>query len=122
MKFFEKDPLEETFMRLAENELYEVVAKEVLNEIFMAGIWGRAFSDTEGNAEKAKALYINYRVQDLKDRCLMELSSSNNNNSRDNNNSGQRNVDYRNDDLARLTKEQEDEEIYLINDILNIKI
>ena len=31
MKFFDKDPLEETFMRLAENELYEVVTEEVFH-------------------------------------------------------------------------------------------
>ena len=56
MKFFDKDPLEETFMRLAENELYEVVTKEVMQEHVVAGIWGRAFSDVEGNMDKAKAL------------------------------------------------------------------
>jgi len=71
MKFFDKDPLEETFMRLAENELYEVVTKEVMQEQVVAGIWGRAFSDVEGDMDKAKALYIKYRVQDLKDRAVM---------------------------------------------------
>ena len=57
MKFFDKDPLEETFMRLAENELYEVVTKEVMQGQVIAGIWGRAFSDVEGDMDNAKALY-----------------------------------------------------------------
>lgn len=32
-----------------------------MNEEVIAGIWGRAFSDVEGDQEKAKALYIKYR-------------------------------------------------------------
>jgi hypothetical protein len=71
MKFFQKDPFGESVQRMEENELYEIVTKEVMNEEVVAGIWGRAFSDTEGDEQKAKALYINYRVQDLKDRATV---------------------------------------------------
>jgi len=77
MKFFDKDPLEETFMRLDENKLYEVVTKEVMQEqIFSYGIWGRAFADVEGDMQKAKALYIKYRVQDLKDLQIAALANA----------------------------------------------
>ncbi len=71
MKFFKTDPLEKAFLRLAENELYEVVTLEVMNEQVMPGIWGKAFSHSEGDMEKSKALYIKYRVQDLMDRAIV---------------------------------------------------
>jgi hypothetical protein len=72
MKFLMNDPFKGSSKRLAENELYEIVTKEVMNEEVMAGIWGKAFADTEGDEQKAKALYIKYRVQDLKDRVIVE--------------------------------------------------
>ena len=71
MKFFKKDPFGESIQRMEETELFEIVTKEVMNEEVIAGIWGKAFADTEGDEQKAKALYIRYRVQDLKDRVIV---------------------------------------------------
>jgi len=71
MKFLKKDPLDSSVQRLAENELFEIVTQEIMNEEVIAGVWGRAFSDTEGDFNKSKALYIKCRVQDLKDKSLV---------------------------------------------------
>ena len=67
MRFLNNDPIKEAVDRLGENELYDLVTREVMLEQVMPGVWGRAFADAEGNMEKAKALYIKYRVQELKD-------------------------------------------------------
>ena len=56
MKFFKQDPLENAISRLKENQIYEIVTLEVMNEEVMPGVWGKAFSDSEGNIEKTKAL------------------------------------------------------------------
>ena len=111
MEFFKKDPLEESFMRLAENDFYEIVTREVMNEQVIAGIWGRAFSDAEGDTNKAKALYIKYRVQDLKDRSIVELAK------RESIKREKQNVKEGiapNDNLISLTDEEEQEVYNLI--------
>jgi predicted RNA-binding Zn-ribbon protein involved in translation (DUF1610 family) len=53
--------------RLGDQLLYEQVANEVKNNIKIEGIWLKAMSDSEGDIEKAKSLYVKYRVQSLKD-------------------------------------------------------
>jgi hypothetical protein len=111
LEFFKKDPLEESFMRLAENDFYEIVTREVMNEQVIAGIWGRAFSDAEGDTNKAKALYIKYRVQDLKDRSIVELAK------RESIKREKQNVKEGiapNDNLISLTDEEEQEVYNLI--------
>lgn len=120
MKFFKKDPFEESFMRLAENELYEIVANEVLNEQVMAGIWGRAFSDAEGNTEKSKALYIKYRVQDLKDRSVVELAKSEN--QKNAKSVKVKKVQKLNDDIQPLNEGEKQEAVNLISSIRKKKI
>jgi len=126
LKFFKKDPLEETFMRLAENELYEIVAMEVANEQVMPGIWGKAFSDTEGNMEKSRALYIKYRVQDLKDKAILELAKNESVKYESVNTKGEsENVKYENKlnhDLVPLTEAEEQEAIDLIASLRKKKI
>jgi hypothetical protein len=119
LEFFKKDPLEDSFMRLAENELYEIVTREVMNEQVVAGIWGRAFSDAEGATDKSKALYIKYRVQDLKDRSIVELAKS------ENLKRERPNLKYEskpNDDLTPLIDEEEQELIKLIYSLRNKNI
>jgi hypothetical protein len=119
LEFFNKDPLEETFMRLAENELYEIVTREVMSEQVIAGIWGRAFSDAEGDLDKSKALYIKYRVQDLKDRSIVELAKS------ESLKRERPDVEYEsksNDDLTPLTDEEVQETFSLIASLRNKKI
>jgi hypothetical protein len=53
--------------RLTEVQLYELVAEELENNQQSKGLWAKAISDSEGNHEKAKALYIKLRVQMIKD-------------------------------------------------------
>jgi len=53
--------------RLSEIQLYELVAEEIANNQQSRGLWVKAISESEGNHEKAKALYIKLRVEMIKD-------------------------------------------------------
>jgi hypothetical protein len=121
MKFFEKDPLEDAYLRLAENELYDVVTREVMSDQVMPGIWGRAFSDTQGDMDKSKALYIKYRVQDLMDRAVVEqarqeqLKEERKRREREKTISKYRSNDR--DDMSPLSEAEINESIKLIRDL-----
>lgn len=45
--------------------LYEEVAKELQAKAMIPGVWARAFADADGVVERARALYIKYRVEQL---------------------------------------------------------
>jgi hypothetical protein len=131
MKFFIKDPLEKTFDRLEENELFEIVTREVMNEEVIAGIWGRAFSDVEGDQEKAKALYIKYRVRDLKDRALVAQAILKEENAKRERQSSTKNQassskiqkpDTINEDIRSLHADEKEEAKWLIASIKTLKI
>ena len=49
-----------------EKEIYRVVASELKNDEIDSVLWVKAFAESEGNRDKAKALYIKYRVNDIK--------------------------------------------------------
>jgi hypothetical protein len=53
--------------RLSEIELYDAVAEEMVNGEQVRGLWFKAVADAEGDEEKAKPLYVKYRVQMIKD-------------------------------------------------------
>lgn len=53
--------------RLKESAIYAEVMKEIKSGKRHDGIWGQAFSETEGDEKKADALYIKLRVQSVKD-------------------------------------------------------
>jgi hypothetical protein len=53
--------------RLNEELLYERVVNELESGQTRPGIWGKALADSEGDEQKARALYIKYRVQAIKD-------------------------------------------------------
>lgn len=53
--------------RLTEVQLYELVAEEIEKNQQSKGLWTKAISDSEGDHEKAKALYIKLRAQMIKD-------------------------------------------------------
>jgi len=55
------------FSRLKEEKLYELVAKEIKNGIIRDGLWAKALAHCNGDREKAKSLYIQYRIQSLRD-------------------------------------------------------
>ena len=52
---------------MLEEQLYEQVVVELSNGKKRDGLWAKAISNSSGVEEKAKALYIKYRVQSIKD-------------------------------------------------------
>jgi len=53
--------------RLIEEKLYEQVLIEMDNGDIRTGLWAKALANGSGSDEKAKGLYIKYRVQSIKD-------------------------------------------------------
>ncbi len=53
--------------RIVEEQFYEQVVNEIANGYLRNGLWAKAIANSNGQDEKAKALYIQYRVQSLKD-------------------------------------------------------
>lgn len=53
--------------RMAEEQLYALVADELRSNIRRDGLWAKAIAKSEGKEEKARALYMQYRVQSLQD-------------------------------------------------------
>ena len=56
--------------RLSEIELYELVAEEIENNQQSKGLWLKALSDSDGDLDKGKALYVKLRVQMIKDEWI----------------------------------------------------
>ena len=71
---FEKFRKSSAAARLLEEQLYEQVALELTRGQKRDGLWAKALADSNGIAEKAKALYIQYRVQSIKDE--IEISKA----------------------------------------------
>ncbi|MBW6512875.1 MAG: DUF4339 domain-containing protein [Desulfuromonadaceae bacterium] len=71
---FKKIRRHSAITRLLEEQLYEQVAIELRNGHRRDGLWTKALSNSSGIEEKAKALYIEYRVQSLKDE--IELTTA----------------------------------------------
>lgn len=59
--------------RLFEEQIYEKVFDEMENGIRRDGLWLKAIQMSDGNQEKAKAFYIEYCVQSIKDE--MEIQN-----------------------------------------------
>jgi hypothetical protein len=53
--------------RIIEEQLYEQVVKELANGQRRNGLWAKAIANSNGHQEKAKAIYIQYRVQSFRD-------------------------------------------------------
>lgn len=49
-----------------DDQLYDIVAKEIRAESLVEGLYTRAFAEADGDKEKAKARYIKLRVQQLR--------------------------------------------------------
>ena len=64
---FEKFRRKSAATRLLEEHLYEQVVQELANGQRRDGLWGKALARSDGIVDKAKALYIQYRVQSIKD-------------------------------------------------------
>lgn len=71
---FEKFWKSSAAARLLEEQLYEQVVTELSQGQRRDGLWAKALSNSDGIEEKAKALYIRYRVQSIKDE--IEISQT----------------------------------------------
>ena len=59
--------------RKDDEKLYEIVAEEISREQRNEGLWLKAMAETEGDENKTKAKYVEFRIQSLKDE--RELNS-----------------------------------------------
>ena len=50
-----------------EEEIYELISEEIESSSTKKGLWTKAFSESEGDEQKAKALYIKHRFDQIKD-------------------------------------------------------
>jgi hypothetical protein len=57
--------------RLSEIQLYDLVAEELQNGEQVRGLWFKAIADADGDEEKAKPLYLKYRVQMIRDEIVI---------------------------------------------------
>ena len=64
---FDKFKRSSAAARLLEEQLYERVVVELSQGQRRDGLWAKALADSDGSEEKAKSLYIRYRVQSIKD-------------------------------------------------------
>jgi len=53
--------------RVAEEQLYEIIAEELDVKKMRKGLWMKAFAQAKGDEALAQALYIDLRLQSLKD-------------------------------------------------------
>ena len=49
-----------------EEEIYELISEEIESDSTKKGLWTKAYSDSEGDESKTKALYIKYRFDQIK--------------------------------------------------------
>ncbi|NQV29382.1 MAG: hypothetical protein HQ508_00715 [Candidatus Marinimicrobia bacterium] len=66
-QFAAKETIEGVFERLEEDDLYALVAEELHRGVWDEAAKLRAFSEAEGDENKAKALYSKIRVRRIKD-------------------------------------------------------
>jgi len=67
MKFFDRIKASTAVSRLLEEKMYKTVLDELSDGIRRDGLWAKALAKSNGNDGKAKSLYIEYRVQSIKD-------------------------------------------------------
>lgn len=67
MSIFAKLKRRNAVARLIDEQMYEIVVEELQSGIRRNGLWAKALAKSEGDESKAKAFYISYRVQSLKD-------------------------------------------------------
>lgn len=64
---FERFKRNSAATRLLEEQLYEQVVLELSQNQRRDGLWAKAMANSDGSEDKAKSLYIKYRVQSIKD-------------------------------------------------------
>lgn len=60
--------------RIAEERLYEQALREIESGVRRDGLWAKAFQKSHGDNQRAKALYVEYRVRSIKDEA--EISAA----------------------------------------------
>ena len=62
--------VKKTIIENRENDdlLYEYVLSELENEIIIKSLWAKSIAMSKGNNDAIKALYMQYRVQNIKDQ------------------------------------------------------
>ncbi len=73
-RLFEKFRRISAATRLLDEKLYEQVHSELMIGQKRNGLWVKALANSDGIEEKAKALYIQYRFQSIKDE--MEIAGA----------------------------------------------
>ena len=68
----EKQKNHQAKARLLEETLYLQVVEELAAGHRRDGLWAKAIVNTDGDEQKAKALYIKYRVQSILDEAAIE--------------------------------------------------
>jgi len=75
---FKKTKAKLAASRLQEEKLYEAVFLEQASGVRREGLYNKALAFSDGNVEKANSLYIQYRVQSIKDEnCISEFIAEN---------------------------------------------
>ncbi len=67
MSFWKKSKQIAITNRLAEEKEYEQVFHEIETGLLKGGLWAKALQKSSGNEREAKALYIKYRLQSIRD-------------------------------------------------------
>jgi hypothetical protein len=62
--YFKKKAIEN---RINDEILYEYVIEELEKDIRFKGLWAKAYANSEGNENRIEPLYMQYRVQAIKD-------------------------------------------------------
>ena len=56
--------------RESDNLLFEYTLTEIENGIIIKSLWAKAIALAEGDEQKIKPLYMQYRVQNIKDQFM----------------------------------------------------
>ncbi len=102
--------------RAEETILYEYVLDEIEDGYKVRGLWAKSLAMSEGDENKAKSLYMQYRVQNIKDFFISlkiaydELSKTQIRNKLSNLNNEKEEIKY-------SSKEKEDESISILDKI-----
>lgn len=63
---------EDSFARLTEEAVYEIVAQEMQNGVRREGLWVKAYAEAGGDENKANVLYIELRKQSVIDEHIVQ--------------------------------------------------
>jgi hypothetical protein len=77
---FKSSRSEKSTERLIEEKIYAQVVNELSQGQKRDGLWGKALADSDGVEDKAKSLYIKYRVQSIIDEMVVAQEEQTKNN------------------------------------------